>query len=44
MKNVHLDNSSISVERAYKNCQEKSQEVEAESENTESSMKTIKIG
>ncbi|MEG3838599.1 MULTISPECIES: IS1634 family transposase [unclassified Microcoleus] len=43
MKSVHLDSSSISVEGAYKNCQEKSQEVEAESEDTESSMKTIKI-
>jgi len=43
MKSVHLDSSSISVEGAYKNCQEKSQEVEAESENTESSMKTLKI-
>ena len=43
MKSVHLDSSSISVEGAYKNCQGKSQEVEAESENTESSMKTIKI-
>jgi transposase len=43
MKSVHLDSSSISVEGAYKNCQGKSQEVEAESEDTESSMKTIKI-
>src|SRR6476620_7455207 len=43
MKSVHLDSSSISVEGAYKNCQVKSQEVEAESEDTESSMKTIKI-
>ena len=43
MKSVHLDSSSISVEGAYKNCQGKSQEIEAESEDTESSMKTIKI-
>ena len=43
MKSVHLDSSSISVEGAYKNCQGKSQEVEAESEDTESSIKTIKI-
>ena len=43
MKSVHLDSSSISVEGAYKNCQGKSQEVEAESEDIESSMKTIKI-
>ena len=42
-KSVHLDSSSISVEGAYKNCQGKNQEVEAESEDTESSMKTIKI-
>jgi len=43
MKSVHLDSSSISVEGAYKNCQGNSQEVETESEDTESSMKTIKI-
>lgn len=43
MKSVHLDSSSISVEGAYKNCQGKTQEVETESEDTESSMKTIKI-
>lgn len=43
MKSVHLDSSSISVEGAYKNCQGKSQEVETESEDTESDMKTIKI-
>jgi transposase len=43
MKSVHLDSSSISVEGAYKNCQGKSQEVETESEDTESEMKTIKI-
>lgn len=43
MKSVHLDSSSISVEGAYKNCQGKSQEVDPESEDTESDMKTIKI-
>ena len=43
MNSVHLDSSSISVEGAYKSCQEKSQGVEIESSATESSMKTIKI-
>ncbi len=43
MKSVHLDSTSISVEGAYKNCEGNSQEVEAESSDTESSMKTIKI-
>ncbi len=43
MKSVHLDSSSISVEGAYKNCQGKNQEVDPEFEETESSMKTIKI-
>ena len=43
MKSVHLDSSSISVEGAYKNLKEKSEEVERESSETESEMKAIKI-
>jgi transposase len=43
MNSVHLDSSSISVEGEYKSRQEKSQGNEAETSDTESEMKTLKI-
>jgi len=43
MKSLHLDSSSISVEGEYKNRQEKSKRIEAESSEREDEMKVIKI-
>jgi transposase len=44
IKSVHLDSSLISVEKAYKNREKKSQGIEAESSDTESEITAIKIG
>lgn len=43
MNRVHLDSSSISVEGAYKSCQEKSQDIETDSSDPADEMKAIKI-
>jgi transposase len=43
MNSVHLDSSSISVEGAYKTCQEKSQDIETDSSNPADEMTAIKI-
>jgi transposase len=43
MNSVHLDSSSISVEGAYKTCQEKSQDIETDSSYPADEMKAIKI-
>ena len=43
MNSVHLDSSSISVEGAYKTCQEKSQDIETDSSDPADEMKAIKI-
>ena len=43
MNSVQLDSSSISVEGAYKTCQEKSQDLETDSSDPADEMKAIKI-
>jgi len=43
MNSVHLHSSSISVEGAYKTCQEKSQDIETDSSDPADEMKAIKI-